>query len=423
MTEGVMYCSEWTKDDVAVWNSTYHLDIDMDRQILILTTVREFLGKFEKENVKILQEMGYSVHYAANMADQRDLFDKEEVEKLGVHIHHIEIERSPYMIRNNKKAFLRLIELVRKYRISIIHCHTPVGGVLGRLLGRYFKKDGIKIIYTAHGFHFYKGAPLINNSIFYWVERSLAHYTDILVVINREDYENGKRLRLKKGGKLCYIPGIGLDMDRFRILSDEERRENRAALGIGQEQFFLVSVGELNDNKNQGIILRALALMRDRGEDISDIVYGVCGDGFLRDRMERQVRELGLEKHVRMFGFHKEITEILGCADLSVFPSRREGLGMAALESLAMGIPVAASDNRGTREYMAEGQNGYVCGYRDVEGFARAIRKCREMKEGEREKMKERCRQSVVRFDKKYTNEIMRDVYRMAEKMVMGEMS
>lgn len=389
----------------------------MNREILILTTISGFLDKFERENVKILQEMGYTVHYAANTREQHYLFSEDEIEKLGVHIHHIDIERSPYMVRNNRRAFLQLTEIVRKYSINIIHCHTPVGGLLGRLLGRHFRKDGITVIYTAHGFHFYKGAPWINNSVYYWVEKCLAHYTDILVVINREDYENAGRFRLKKNGKIYRIPGVGLDREKFHIFSEEERRKGRTTLGIEDDQFFILSVGELNENKNQEIILKALALMRDRGQDISNIIYGICGDGFFMERIKSKIRELNLQKNVKMFGYCRDVPAILGCADMSTLPSRREGLGMAALESLAMGIPVAASDNRGTREYMEDGRNGYVCDYADAESFIRGIEIIRNMDKEERREMGFRCRETTVRFGKKYTIEIMQEVYRMADKM------
>ena len=127
-------------------------------------------------------------------------FDEEEVNSLGADVHHVDIELSPYMVRNNRKVFLQLVQIVREYIISIIQCYAPVGGVLGRLLGKYFKEDRVKVIYTAYGFHFYRGAPWINNSVYYWVERMLAHYTDILVVINSEDYENAGKFRMRTGG-------------------------------------------------------------------------------------------------------------------------------------------------------------------------------------------------------------------------------
>lgn len=384
-----------------------------------MTTISGFLDKFEKGNVEILRKMGYTIHYAANTEQQHYLFDDEEIKKLGVHIHHIDIERSPYMVRANRKAFLQLTKIVRKYNISIIHCHTPVGGLLGRLIGKYFRKDGIKVIYTAHGFHFYKGAPWINNSVYYLAERWLARHTDILVVINREDLESARKFRLRKNGKIYRIPGAGLDTQRFHIFSEEERRRRRQALGIGEEVFFIVSVGELNENKNQEIILEALALMQDRGCDISKIVYGICGDGFFRNRLETRVRELGLQENVKMFGYCSDVPAILGCADMSVLSSRREGLGMAALESLAMGVPVAAADNRGTREYMEDGRNGYVCSCKDAESFIRGIGKIRNMDGEARRKMGIRCRKTTEGFEKARTASVMREVYKIAEKMVM----
>lgn len=390
----------------------------MRKQILILTTTRDFLGKFETGNVRILKRMGYTVHYAANMSEQDDLYDREEIEKLGIESHHIDIERSPFMIRNNRKAFLQLIELVRKYGISLIHCHTPVGGLLGRLAGRYFGKDRLKVIYTAHGFHFYKGAPWLNNSIYYQVERFLARYTDILVVINSEDYASAGKFRLRKGGAVYRIPGVGLDTERFHIFSEEEKKRGREALDIGAETLFLLSVGEINENKNHEIILRALALMKRRGQDISGIQYVICGDGFFRGRREKQIQSMGLDENVKIYGYRKDIPDILGCANALVFPSKREGLGMAALESLAMGIPVIAADNRGTREYMKDGVNGYICKSGDVEDYIRGIQNIRDMDVEKRRKMQIKCRETVERFDRAYVDEIMGEVYRIADRMV-----
>ena len=146
------------------------------KNILILTTVSGFLKKFEMENVKILQSMGYTVHYAANMNEQHYPFDERELEREGIRLHHIDIARSPYMLNYNVKAFGQLITVIKKNHICAIHCHTPVGGMLGRQMGWWFRRRQLQIIYTAHGFHFYKGAPFINNTIYYFVERFLAFY-------------------------------------------------------------------------------------------------------------------------------------------------------------------------------------------------------------------------------------------------------
>ena len=315
------------------------------------------------------------------------------------------------MLLDNRKAFFQLLKLVEEYHIEAIHCHTPVGGVLGRLVGRYYKKKRLRVIYTAHGFHFYKGAQLINNSLYYAAEKILAHYTDILVVINKEDYGNAKRFRLKPGGLVFQIPGVGLDLQRFRPFTEEERAKRRKELGLRENDFFLVSVGELNENKNQEIILKALKKMKDSGKDLSHIKYGICGDGFFRQRIKEKITEYGLEEIAVMYGYCTKVWEILGCADASAFPSRREGLGMAALESLAMGVPVIAADNRGTREYMIPGKNGYVCSWDDESSFARGIEAIRDMEPGHLADMKEECRKSAEKFDKKYTNQIMHIVY------------
>ncbi|GFI36194.1 putative glycosyltransferase EpsD [Lachnospiraceae bacterium] len=386
------------------------------KNILILTTTSDFLEKFEKSDVKILKDMGCHIHYAANTKEEQPLFSEKEVTSMGIRIHDLDIERSPYMLRNNVRALRQIIKIVREHDIDLIHCHTPVGGVLGRLAGRYFRKRGLKVIYTAHGFHFYKGAPLLNNTVFYWVERIMAHYTDILVVINQEDYESGCKFRLRKGGKVYYIPGVGLDLMKYAPMSEDKRSQKRKSLGVKENEFFLVSVGELNENKNHVVVLKMLAGLKRSSSGLK-VKYGICGDGFFRERMERWIRQAGLEEEVCIYGFTRQVPDIVGCADALIFPSKREGLGMAALEALSMGIPVLASDNRGTREYMEDGKNGFVCKYNDVNGFLKGIRKLQVMQTEEREKMSQACRASVERFAKKYSDKIMREVYRELEKM------
>lgn len=383
----------------------------MEKHILILTTTSDFLRKFERENVKILLEMGYVVHYAANMNEPHYLSEEKKIQEMGVQTHHIVIARSPFLFKENLKALRQLLWLIRKYDIQVLHCHTPVGGVLGRLAGRLCRDRKLVIIYTAHGFHFYKGAPLFNHLIYYRVERKLAHFTDILIVINEEDYRNARRLHLKKGGRVYKIPGVGFDRHLFHPLSEKEKKAFRSRLGIQDDEFFLVSVGELNDNKNHKIVLEALAKIRQTCKDFSKIKYGICGDGFFHDEMRKWIAQMGLKDTVTMYGFCPQVYEILGCADVSVFPSKREGLGMAGIESLAMGVPVIASDNRGTREYMEHGRNGFVCSSDDVDGFVRGIEAMRHLSAEKRTEMAVHCVDSVKPFDKVYANAVMHRIY------------
>lgn len=383
----------------------------MEKNILILTTTNEFLGKFERENVRILQRMGYRVHYAANMHEPHYISDQERIGKMGVMVHHIAIVRSPYMVKENRTALRQLLKIIEDHGIQVIHCHTPVGGLLGRLAGKFYRKRRLTVIYTAHGFHFYKGAPAFNWLVYYRVEKKLAHYTDILIVINKEDYEIARKFKLRDSGCLYQIPGVGLDRKRFFPLREKEKILSRQELGIPKDSFFLISIGELNENKNHKIVLDALAKMRGQGKDISRIRYVICGDGFFRERMEEWIKERKLEEIVFLYGHRKKIPRILGCADASVFPSKREGLGMAGLESLSMGVPVIASDNRGTREYMEHKKNGYICKYDDVDGFIKGIEFIQNLSPKKRREMAAYCESCTAPFDQAYANAVMQGIY------------
>ena len=393
----------------------------MEKHILILTTTNDFLGKFELDNVRLLQQMGYVVHYATNIHEPHYISDQERLQNMDVVVHPIDIARSPFMVQDNQKALRQLLELMQKYPIGAIHCHTPVGGLLGRLTGRLFRERNLIVLYTAHGFHFYREAPPLNHLVYYRVEKKLARYTDILIVINEEDYRNARHFHLKRNGSLYKLPGVGLDREKFRPPSRQEKEALRERLGIGEDVFFLLSVGELNENKNHRVVLEALARMKRMNKDISSLRYGICGDGFFRRRMERWILELGLKNHVTLYGHRGDIPQMLGCADATVFPSRREGLGMAGLESLAMGGPVIASDNRGTREYMEHGKNGFVCRYDDVDGFIRGIEAMRSLRPAQRERMAEYCIASARPFDRKYANALMRRVYTDMERRIEAE--
>lgn len=381
------------------------------KKVLIIATVGGFLKKFEMGNVRILQELGYEVHYAANMQNQIYRFDPAELEAAGIRIHPMEILKSPFAIEKHRQIIRQLTALIDREQISLIHCHTPVGGYLGRLAGKQCREQGVKVIYTSHGFHFYEGAPFLQGLVFRQVEQYLAGMTDVIITINREDYQSASRFRLKPGGKVYQIPSVGLDMEMFQPPRKEERDASRKRLGIAPEQFFLLSVGELNQNKNHKIVLRAMQELQRSGEDISKIVYGICGDGPGRQALETEIGKLGLEKQAVLYGYCDPVRDYLAGADAVAFPSRREGLGMAALEALSMGIPILAADNRGTREYMVHGQNGYRYDWLDVIGFANGIRLLYNQTAQEKEKMKIFCRDSVKKFEVSRTEAAMRQIY------------
>ena len=406
------------------------------------------------------------MHYAADLEHPNYKLDREMLEGQGITLHQIPIVKSPFRFVQNGKALREILKIIRREGIQAVHCHTPAGGLIGRLAGMLCGRK-LKVIYTAHGFHFYRGAPQPGAFIYRTVEKVLARFTDILIVINREDYQSALKFRLRgalekdgEGGQVYRIPGVGLDMENFAPLTEEERvagrrklgleEEERAAgrrkldlaeeecavgrrklglkeeeravgrrkLGLAEDALFLVSVGELNENKNHRSVLLALDQMRRAGKDISRIRYGICGDGILREKLAGEIETLGLSGIVKMYGYQSPVQPVLGCADAFLFPSRREGLGMAALEALSMGIPVIAADNRGTREYMEPGRNGFVCGWDDIDGYIRGIEKIQSMGQEQREEMKRYCRESVKGFEKKNTAQAMREVYRRLDEMI-----
>ena len=306
------------------------------KKALMVATVEDFFN-FELNDINILQDMEYEVHLAANSENVQRPIELENVKK-----HHIPFSRSPFG-KSNIAAYKKLKMLVISEGFELIHCHTPVGGVMGRLVGH---KYGIKTIYTAHGFHFFKGAPFLNWCIYYPIEKFLARWTDILITINKEDYELAKKKMHAK--QIEYVPGVGVDTEKFES-TVVDRSEKRKELGIPENAFLLLSVGELNKNKNHEIVIRALAKLNN-----SDMHYVIVGKGDLYDYLIDMSRKLGIEKQVHLVGFRNDVKDIYKASDLFVFPSFREGLSVSLMEAIASKIPVICSNIRGNVDLVIE---------------------------------------------------------------------
>lgn len=408
------------------------------KRVLFVTTISGFLPQFEKNDVKLLKQMGCQIHYASNFTNPIYAFDKTELEKNGVALHQIDIEKSPAKINKNIKAIKQLIKIIDENDIDIVHCHNPMGGVAARIAARAGKRKP-KVIYTAHGFHFYKGAPIMNWLLFYTAERFLARYTDIIVTINREDYIRAKKFRLKKNGEVYLIHSVGVDKEKFAP-RPELRETKRAELGIPADAFHIVTAAELNENKNQKAVIEAVAALTnkaktdanayntnyagnadyvsntnciDKTNKTHNIYYTICGKGPNEDKLRELIKAYGLENNVSLLGYRTDMDEILQTADVFAFPSIREGLGVAAIEALMCNVPLIAADNRGTREYASDGNNGIVCRYDAVDEFEEAI----DLLYGNtayRKRMADRCRESVKKFTIEEVEKTMTKVYTRA---------
>ena len=325
----------------------------MKKKFLMTATVPSMIGQFNMENIKLLLEMDYEVHVACNFED-RSVWTEERVSEfkkqltnMGVKKIQIEYARTPYDILKLVRSYSELKKLIQKEKYTCLHCHTPVAGMIARLAAIGTET---KVIYTAHGFHFYKGAPLQNWLLYYPVEKWLSRYTDVLITINKEDYQRAKKKFHAKETK--YIPGVGIDVEKIRAVQ-VDREKKREELGIGKDDFLLLSVGELNKNKNHEVVIRAIAELRN-----PKIKYAICGKGPLKEYLEELAEKLGVRNQLFLLGFRTDVIEICKSADVFVFPSKREGLSVALMEAMACGLPCVVSKIRGNVDLIEQSKGG-----------------------------------------------------------------
>ena len=345
----------------------------MKKRALMYASVASMIQQFNMENIRLLLEQGYEVDVACNLefgstiTPEKIAAMKAELESLGVRVIHIPIPRKITAIGGIITSFRMSRQLMTQGEYSLIHCHSPIGGVLCRLANRFSGRYGkAKMIYTAHGFHFFKGAPLANWLIFYPLEWFCSRYTDTLITINHEDHDLAARQF--RAGQVAYVPGIGVDLEKYRPDS-AGRAEKLAELGLNGADTILVSVGELSVRKNHEVVLRALAREQDHHYQ-----YLICGLGPLKEQLDRLVEELGISDRVHFLGYRNDIAQILNIADIYVFPSLQEGLPVALMESMAAGKAVACSRIRGNTD-LIEAEGGVLFDPRSVDDCADAIDK------------------------------------------------
>ena len=323
-----------------------------NKKALLVTTVSGFIPQFEMHNVQLLQSMGYEIHYAANYHTPSYGTDNHRLDGTGIVRHQIDFVRSPFKPANIK-VFRQLYSLMKKEKFDLVHCHTPMGGVLARLAARTTRTA--PVIYTAHGFHFFKGAPLINWLCYYPMEYLLSCITDQLICINKEDYTTAQnRFHAKHTD---YIPGVGMDFSKLPHLTPEEIKAKKEALHLPLEKTLLLSSGELIKRKNHKTILRSLAKLRDANpQQFQNIHYVHCGHGELSAYLQEIVQQLDLSDMVTFAGYREDMAEIYQIADIFLFPSYQEGLPMSLLEAMASRLPVICSDIRGNCDLMGDAQ-------------------------------------------------------------------
>ncbi|ADL03173.1 glycosyl transferase group 1 [[Clostridium] saccharolyticum WM1] len=370
------------------------------KKVLIVSHVSGFLPQFEMENVKILQGLGYEVHYAANFKNPQYGNDNSRLKNSDVLCHQIDFARSPFRVIQNMKAYKQMRRLLNEEKYSILHCHTPVGGAIARLASTKCKNKEMKVIYTVHGFHFFHGSPLRNWLIYYPIERILARLTDILITINDEDYKLACGFKLKRHGEVKKINGVGIEVDKFKDIF--EQRYLSRDFGSDKKITFL-SVGELNSNKNHRLVIEAL-----HKSTFEKALYIICGEGSEKQNLKKLVKKYNLERQVRLIGYKKDVKSVLRQADVFIMPSFREGLSVALQEAMATGLPIIATDIRGNNELIDEGKGGWLIPSNDVETMAERMI---QIENADIYSMGKYNFNKIQNYDKKMVALAMRDIY------------
>jgi len=374
----------------------------MKKKILFAATVvKTHIMEFHIPYLKMLQEMGWETAVAA----RNDYEDPADCKIPYCDAYYdIPFERIPWKF-GNIGAYRKLKALIDKENYDIIHCHTPVGALIARLAAIGARKKGTKVLYTAHGFHFYKGASPVHWLAYYPVEWLMAHVTDILITMNKEDFALAQRKM--HAGEIKYIPGVGIDTGRFGSGS-VSRQEKRQELGFSEEDFLILTVAEMTKNKNHSTVLRALARMKETPE-FETIRYLICGRGENEENLRREAEELGISDHVVFLGYRQDVPDLLRCSDLFAFMSFREGLPVALMEAMSSGLCTVCSRIRGNTDLIDHEVEGLMVDNTPeavAEAFLTLYRD-----PAQRKRLGDAAAQKVKLFSQERVHAIMKEIY------------
>ncbi|MBS2969662.1 glycosyltransferase family 4 protein [Metabacillus sp. KIGAM252] len=328
----------------------------MVKKVLLVATVDYHFKAFHLPVMKWFKEQGWEVHIAACGNLTLPYTDLK---------FNIPIQRSPFRSQN-WLAYKELKDIIREHDYDMIHSHTPMGGVIARLAALNARKRGTKAIYTAHGFHFCKGGPLSSWILYYPIEMALAAVTDCLITINKEDYDLAVQHPFNSS-RIEQINGVGVDTEQFKPMDAVLREKKRKLLGYAQENFLMFYAAEFNENKNQELLIRALSSIKDK---VPNAKLLLAGEGKLLESCKQLAKELKTDHLIEFLGFRKDIADLLPLCDAAVGSSYREGLPVNIMEAMACGLPVIATENRGHKELVVSGENGWLVKAGDAEDMA-----------------------------------------------------
>lgn len=371
-------------------------------KILFISNISNRITTFVKGSIAAAHSLDMNFYQAANWqnADQSQIDTDEKA--YDIKIKSVPISRNP-LTKTNLTAYKELVAFIKKEKIDYIHCNTPTGGILGRLTGK--KCNVKKVIYQAHGFHFYKGAPKKNWIVYYPIEKWLAHYTDALITINSEDFELAKtKLKLRKNGKVYYVPGVGIDTTEYN-LSAKAREEKRIELKLNVDDVAIISMGDLLECKNYNTAIRAIAEANNTA-----LQYFICGKGPEEENLKALAESLGVSEQIHFLGFRSDIKELLTAVDMFLFTTKQEELPRSMMEAMASGLPCVASKIRVNTDLLEGIDGGFLCETTDVSAYAEAVNLLANDR-SLREAMGRNNLITIQKFSTETANEVIRKIY------------
>ena len=334
------------------------------KKILYVTTVSSTINAFLVPHIKYLIEQGYKVDVATNITDEVDKY----LIDIGVKVFKVDFQRTPISLKNSR-AYKQIREIQKNEKYDMVHVHTPVASFVTRYALR--KEKNLKIIYTCHGFHFYKGGSILNWMLFYPIEYLAARWTDKLITINSEDLEVAKKFKLRNNGSVSKIHGVGIEKEKY-VVENFDKSEYRKKINLENEDFVILVLAELNKNKNHIQLIKAMSKLKDKYPNIKALFAGV---GPLEEEIKSQIKNYGLENNIQLLGWRNDVKELINSCDVVGLFSKREGLGKCLLEGMICGKAVIATNTRGPKELIVNDENGFLFEIDEHEETIKSIEK------------------------------------------------
>lgn len=372
------------------------------KKALIVTNLIGFVS-FLKSDISLLINKGYQVSIIANGLIAPNEALVEALKNQGVAFNHIGFSSKKPFAKENLRAYKELKKIIKAEKYDLIHCHTPIVGFYARLAARKLRRKGTKVVYTTHGLAFTNISPKKEWLKYYWFEKIASIFTDTIITINKEDFQNAKRLWCKD---VRYINGVGVDTARYRYV-DIDTSDYKKQLGIPTDKIIVLSVGELSKRKNHQIIIKALAKLPNK----SDYAFVICGREVGGSGFAEMLKDLAKQYEIDLYllGHRGDIPAVMHCSDIGAIPSTREGLGLAGIQSLCAGVPLVGTAVQGIKDYIFDGKTGFLCSPYDENAYAEAIVKLSDKKL--RESMREACYETAEKFDIKISRSQMEEIY------------